>query len=126
MSYGHARRKLAATFTGLLLAATAAQVALAPTASAAGTCDFPNTLCLWEQPQFGGAGFSATPTGSSGVCVDLVDHGWGERARSAINTSSHTVSLFTSSDCSSRPYPIDGNTSVPNLSFLANSAFIAK
>lgn len=126
MSYRHAPRKLAAAFAGLLLAATAAQVALAPTAAAAGTCDFADTLCLWEESQYGGAGFNVTPLGASGVCVDLVDHGWGERARSAVNTSDHTASLFASDNCTGRPYPIDGNTSVPNLSFLANSAFVAR
>ncbi len=126
MSYRHAPRKLAATLAGLLLAGAAAQVALAPTAAAAGTCDFANTLCLWEQPQYGGAGFNATPIGAGGVCVDLVEHGWGERARSAINTSAHTASLFVSDNCTGRPYPIDGKTSVPNLSFLANSVFVAR
>ncbi|HEX6352612.1 peptidase inhibitor family I36 protein [Actinophytocola sp.] len=120
----HASRTLAAALAGLLL--TGVTVALAPAAAAAGTCGYANTLCLWEEQRYGGASLTASPLGSGGVCVDLVQHGWGERARSVINTSRHTASLFASADCTGRPYPVDGNTSVPTLSFLANSVYVAK
>ena len=123
LSHRHASKKLTVALAGLLLVGSAAQ---APAAAAAGSCEFADTLCLWEQPQYGGATFTVTPLGSGGTCVDLVEHGWGERARSAVNTSGHTASLFASSDCTGRPYPIDGKTSVPDLSFRADSAFIAK
>ncbi|MFD7660390.1 peptidase inhibitor family I36 protein [Actinosynnema sp. NPDC059797] len=109
-------------FVGGLLAALVVQ---APAASAAGTCEFTNTLCAWEQANFGGARFTVAPLPPhQGVCVDLVEHGWGNRIRSTVNTSSKTASLFASDDCTGRPFPIEGNSSNPSVTFAANSVFV--
>lgn len=118
-----ASTKFAAAFAGLLLLGSA-NVALAPAAAAAGTCDFTNTLCLWDQPQFSGSQFNVRSMVDGGTCVDLVAHGWGGRARSGINTNSKTASLFASDDCTGRPYPVDPGSRSADLTFSANSVFV--
>ena len=94
-------------------------------AEAAGTCNFISALCLWDQTGFNGAQMNLTPLSpATAICVDLAAQGWGNRVRSAINTSSKTAALFASTDCTGHPYAVSG--SQPSISFAANSVWVQR
>lgn len=109
-----------------LAAAPGAHAATAVTAvEAQATCEFSTTLCLWDRTGFTGTRFTASPfPPGTATCVDLVEHGWGERARSAVNTSTRTMALFLTDDCTGHPYPVDAGSSQSELSIAANSAWV--
>ncbi|GAA2682984.1 hypothetical protein GCM10010428_51990 [Actinosynnema pretiosum subsp. pretiosum] len=89
------------------------------------TCEFSSTLCLWDRTGFTGARFTVSPfPPGTATCVDLVEHGWGERARSAVNTSTKTMALFLTDDCTGHPYPVDAGSSQSELNIAANSAWV--
>ncbi|GAA3629060.1 hypothetical protein GCM10022267_14520 [Lentzea roselyniae] len=88
-------------------------------------CTFTDAFCAWDQVGYQGVRFNVVPLGSS-ACVDLAEHGWGERIRCACNNSNLTASLLTSIDCTARPYPIDGKTGRSDITFKANSVFIQR
>ncbi|WP_157984461.1 peptidase inhibitor family I36 protein [Lentzea terrae] len=77
-----------------------AGLAVTPAAHAAAEpdCTYTDAFCAWDQINYEGAKFNVIPLGSS-ACVDLADHGWGERVRSAYNNSTKTASLFASTNC---------------------------
>lgn len=103
-----------------------AGLAITPAASAAEPpCTFTDAFCAWDQTQYQGDDFNVSPLGSS-ACVNLVEHGWGNRIRSAYNNSTKTASLFASDNCTGRPYPIDGKTGQPEISFQAGSVFVQR
>lgn len=55
---------------------------------------------------------SAVPTGT---CVSLVDHGWGDRAQSAINTHTNSAAMFSNDDCAAQPFQVPGNSSLASF-----------
>lgn len=90
---------------------------------AAELCPFTDTLCLFEDANFGGSRFNARALDpNTGTCVDLRAHGWGGRARSAINTNARSARLLSNSDCSGGAVGINGLE--PTLPLLPNGAFI--
>lgn len=110
-----------------ILLCALAGLAITPAAHAAAEpdCTFTDAFCAWDQINYEGAKFNVVPLGSS-ACVNLAEHGWGERIRSAYNNSTKTASLFVSTNCTGRPYPIDGKTGQPDITFKANSVFIQR
>ncbi|MDQ2586683.1 peptidase inhibitor family I36 protein [Saccharothrix yanglingensis] len=121
------RTKRTAVLASALLAIglTHAGVAQADDLRAAGTCDFADTLCLWDQTNFNGAQMNLMPLPpSNATCVDLAAHGWGGRVRSAINTSSKTAALFITTDCTGHPYGVSG--SAPSVGIAANSVWVQR
>jgi hypothetical protein len=113
---------------GLTAAAAGMVMALLPAQASAETeeerCSFSGALCLYSESGYGGDQFAVSPLPNGpSVCVDLVEHGWGEVARSAINTGGNSAAMFQSSDCSGHPMQIPvGHT--PNLSFSPNSVYV--
>lgn len=111
--------------TAVLLCALAA-LAVTPAAQAAEpNCTYTDAFCAWDKPNYEGNPWNVMPIGSS-ACVDLAAHGWGERVRSAYNNSAKTASLFESTNCTGRPYPIDGKTGHAGITFKANSVFVQR
>ncbi|MFF1610391.1 peptidase inhibitor family I36 protein [Amycolatopsis sp. NPDC058278] len=111
----------------ILLASVTTQVVTASPADAAGTCPFTDTLCMWDQSDFNGASMNVLPLPPNpSACVDLVEHGWGNRVRSAINTSSKAAAMFQSDNCTGHPFPIEGNSQKPSITFAANSVFVQR
>jgi hypothetical protein len=108
------------------LVGTAAPAAAGPATSAVDAeCSFSATLCLFDQTSFGGARFAVRSIVSGGTCVSLNESGWGNRARSAINTGGHSAALFANDDCLGGPLQIAPNTRVPDLgSFTAQSVWV--
>ncbi|MEV6237409.1 peptidase inhibitor family I36 protein [Lentzea sp. NPDC051838] len=103
-----------------------AGLAVTPAAQAAAPdCTFTDAFCAWDKVNYEGARFNVSPLGSS-ACVDLEEHGWGNRIRSAYNNSALTASLFASTNCTGRPYPIDGKTGQPDITFQAKSVFVQR
>jgi hypothetical protein len=92
---------------------------------AAGDCPFTNTVCLFDQTGYNGARFTASSLVPGGTCISLVDHGWGGRARSALNTNSTSAALFVNDDCIGGPFQLAGNSGVPDFgSFRPNSLWV--
>ncbi|WP_433697160.1 peptidase inhibitor family I36 protein [Nocardiopsis sp. CA-288880] len=88
-------------------------------------CPFSHTLCLFEETGFGGERFTVVPwPPGQGVCVDLVEHGWGGRAYSALNTSAGSNAMFQSDDCTGQPMEVPTGPT-PDLSFSPNSVFVS-
>lgn len=85
-------------------------------------CPFTNTLCLFEQANFGGQRFNVSALNPNGVCVDLVEHGWGGRARSAVNTHASNAGAFPNDDCTGQPVGITAFE--PTLPLQPNSVFV--
>jgi hypothetical protein len=81
----------------------------------AGDCPFARTLCLFDQTNFNGARFTVTSVGTGGTCVSLVAHGWGGRARSALNTNATSAALFMNDNCVGGPFQVAGNTGNPDF-----------
>ncbi|MFG3007470.1 peptidase inhibitor family I36 protein [Streptomyces calvus] len=104
----------AATLAGLLLAAPAAAHAHSADSAddPATACPFSRTLCLFDSTGYTGARFAVqSRSPSETVCVDLVAHGWGDRARSAVNTGTRAAHLYSSSDCTGTPVTVTGAAS---------------
>lgn len=92
----------------------------------AATCPFTDTLCLFEGVNFTGERLTVTSLEPSGTCVSLVDHGWGDRARSAINTNSQSAAMFMNDDCVGGPFQVPGNSSLPDFGgFTPESVWVA-
>ncbi|GAA0954232.1 peptidase inhibitor family I36 protein [Nonomuraea longicatena] len=102
---------IAAGLTLGVLGTTGAASASAPNPK----CPFTNTVCLFDGENYAGERLTVSSLGSS-ACVDLVAHGWGARAKSAINTGSRTAAMFQlHTDCLGHGAPIHpGET--PNFS----------
>ncbi|WHT16016.1 peptidase inhibitor family I36 protein [Crossiella sp. CA-258035] len=102
--------------------------ALAGTAAAApaSPCPHSGALCLWDQENFQGNPFNVRALDPErGTCVNLFDHKWGEgRAKSGFNNGSRTASLFTSRDCTGRPYPISPGSGDSSIDIAANSVYV--
>lgn len=115
---------LTVALTTALFAAATPAVAEPSTASA-GECSFPDTLCLFEGENFTGEQFAVFSLEPGGTCVSLVDHGWGGRASSAINTHDSSAALFMNDDCVGGPYQVPGSSSVSSFgTFEALSVWI--
>jgi hypothetical protein len=103
---------LALTATALLAAASPAAAA---DAASADDCSFTDTLCLYEGANFTGERFTVSSLVEPGTCVSLVDHGWGGRVNSAINTNTSGAALFANDDCVGGPYQVPGSSSIADL-----------
>ncbi|MEN3613459.1 peptidase inhibitor family I36 protein [Plantactinospora sp. ZYX-F-223] len=114
----------AAIIGGAYAGPAAAAPALADTsATSSGTCEFLRALCLFEGTSYAGARFTVSALDPTvGACVDLVEHGWGERAHSWINTNSRAALLYVNDDCTGRPMLLSG--SAPSFTFPAKSVFV--
>ncbi len=95
-----------------VLAFNAAVSGAAHAAPAAGDCPFIDTVCLFSGEDFTGDRLPVSALSPSGACVSLVDAGWGDRARSAINTNRNSAAMFMNDDCIGDPYQIPGNVSM--------------
>ncbi|MCX2926652.1 peptidase inhibitor family I36 protein [Streptomyces sp. NEAU-W12] len=112
-----------ATLAGLLWAAPG--VAHADTEEDPGTaCPFSRTLCLFDGADYSGDRFTVQSLDpSASVCVDLVEHGWGDRARSAVNTATQPASLYPNPDCTGRGVSVTG--AAPSLPFQPQSVRVS-
>ncbi|MFY1672475.1 peptidase inhibitor family I36 protein [Plantactinospora sp. WMMB334] len=109
------------TAVAVLGAAYAGPAAAAPTTT--GTCEFSRALCLFEGTSYTGARFTVSALDPVvGACVDLVEHGWGERAHSWINTNSRAALLYVNDDCTGRPMLLSGSN--PAFTFPSRSVFV--
>lgn len=90
--------------------------------SSASLCPFSNALCLFDQANFGGQRFNVSSLNPNGTCVDLAQHGWGGRARSAVNTNSSNAAAFPNADCTGQPVGLSGLE--PTLPLQPNSVFV--
>lgn len=120
---------LAAITTAVVTAgagpATAAPAAAADRSGLTGDCPFVNTLCLFDDYNYGGARFNVRALDPSvGACVDLAAHGWGGgRVKSAINTNPAYATLRVNGDCTGYGFSISG--SVPSFTlFEADGVFV--
>ncbi|WP_433687475.1 peptidase inhibitor family I36 protein [Micromonospora carbonacea] len=96
-------------------------------AAAAADCPFVNTLCLFEGTNFTGARLTLSSLVSPGTCVSLVDAGWGDRARSAINTNSRSAAMFMNDDCVGGAFEVPGNSSLSDFGgFEPESAWVPR
>ncbi|WP_426750376.1 peptidase inhibitor family I36 protein [Myxococcus sp. Y35] len=114
------------TAASLSLTATALLAPAPASASEDTPCPYSGALCLFEGPDFTGEMWNvmAWPPGGSGTCVNLPEHGWGDRAVSAINTGPYTASLFLNEDCEGGPYPIGPGEWVSPLGFAPRSVWV--
>ncbi|AVT39588.1 hypothetical protein C6W10_27635 [Plantactinospora sp. BB1] len=103
--------------------ATAAPADADRATTSSGTCEFSSALCLFEGTSYTGARFTVSALDPAvGACVDLVEHGWGERAHSWINTNSRAALLYVNDDCTGRPMLLSGSN--PAFTFPAKSVFV--
>jgi hypothetical protein len=114
--------------TGPASAATPAAASAATpapsSASTAATCPA-RSLCLFEGTGFTGEQFNVASFTPGGSCVSLVDHGWGDRARSAINSHPSSAAMFMNDDCIGGPFQVPGNSSLPSFgSFTPESVWV--
>jgi hypothetical protein len=111
-----------------ILAVVVLSLAVAPAPAQAyppGACPFANTLCLFDQPNYGGNRFTVSSLTGNPVCVDLVSHGWGGRARSAINTDAQAADLYGGSNCTGSWMFMYGNTGYPSIWVIPNSVRVS-
>jgi hypothetical protein len=88
-------------------------------------CSTTGILCLYERVDFNGAEFTVRALDpATGTCVDLVAHGWGGRAASAVNTNTAPATLYTGSNCTGLSRVVAGNSWDRALSFAAGSVFV--
>ncbi|MDT0345783.1 peptidase inhibitor family I36 protein [Streptomyces litchfieldiae] len=114
---------ITATLVALTGGPAAAQ---APAAASAAECNVSGALCLFDGTDFTGELFTVSSAVPGGTCVSLVDHGWGDRARSAINTNDASAALFANDDCLGGPYQVPAGGSISDLgSFAAKSVWVA-
>jgi hypothetical protein len=124
-------RKRRAARSALALAGVTAGLLLGPVSSAGAAepepCPFSGALCLYDGTNFTGARFNVRSLDPNGTCVSLVDHGWTDRARSAINNNSRSAVMFANDDCIGDPYQVPGGTTIVDFgSFRPNSVFVPK
>ncbi|MEN3614219.1 peptidase inhibitor family I36 protein [Plantactinospora sp. ZYX-F-223] len=112
---------------GLSVAAllgTAGAGSAGPPSTLDATCPS-NALCLYSGTGYTGDMLPLVSLNPGGTCVSLVAEGWGDRARSVVNTHSRSAALFQNDDCLGDPYQVAGNSSIPNLgSFSPESAWV--
>jgi hypothetical protein len=111
-----------------VVATVAVSVAFAPAPALAyppGACPFNNTLCLFDQPNYGGNRFTVSSLSGNPVCVNLVAHGWGGRAQSAINTDPQAADLYGNTDCTGSWMFMYGNTGYPSIWVIPNSVRVS-
>lgn len=114
-----------AAVSAALVFGTAAPGVAGPSATAAGECPFSSTLCLFSGTGFTGDRFTVSSLSPGGTCVSLVSHGWGDRARSAINTDSSSAALFLNDGCVGGPYQVPANSSISSFgSFVPKSVWV--
>jgi hypothetical protein len=90
-------------------------------------CPFDGVLCLYDGSAFAGDRWNVTSLDPNGTCVSLVEHGWGDRARSAINTNSKGAAMFMNDGCIGDPFQVPGNSSIIDFgSFRPNSVWVPK
>lgn len=96
---------LGTALSAAVLFSTAVPAVAGPArAAAAPDCPFIDTVCLFEGENYTGARLTVSPwPPGSGVCISLVDHGWGDRARSAYNTNRKSAAMFMNDDCIGGP-----------------------
>jgi Peptidase inhibitor family I36 len=111
-------RRLVTPFAAAALIGVAAIGQAAPAhaggvdALAVGECPFTNTLCLFDGTRYTGERITLS---GGGICVSLVNQGWGDRARSVINTNSRSAAMFANDDCLGGPFQVSGNTGIADL-----------
>jgi hypothetical protein len=127
----HPGSKRRAARSALALAGVTAGLLLGP-ASPAGAaepepCPFGAALCLYDGTNFTGARFDVRSLDPNGTCVSLVDHGWTDRARSAINNNGRSAAMFANDGCIGDPYQVPGGTTIVDFgSFRPASVFVPK
>ncbi|MFF3854406.1 peptidase inhibitor family I36 protein [Micromonospora sp. NPDC002575] len=115
-----------------LLATAPAPAAASPApaarnAPAVDACPFTNTLCLFEGANYTGERLTLISLVSPGTCVSLVDAGWGDRPRSAINTNSRSAAMFMNDDCVGGAFEVPGNSSLPSFGgFTPESVWVPR
>jgi hypothetical protein len=88
-------------------------------------CPFSGSLCLFDGANFSGERFTVQASDhEQGACIDLVEHGWGGRARSAVNLNSKSASLLPNADCTGHPIGIAPDAAEPTLPLLPDGAFV--
>lgn len=98
-----------------------------PSGAEAAPCPFDDVLCLYDGTNFTGAEFTVTSLDPNGTCVSLVDHGWGDRARSAINTNGRGAAMFANDDCLGGPFQVPGDSTIVDFGgFRPNSVWVPK
>lgn len=113
----------------LVTGLAAVSLLLAPAGAAAqdsdSPCPFSGVLCLFEGVDYTGEVWNVRSlTPGVGVCVNLPEHGWEDRAYSAMNTSSYYASLFLNEDCVGRPYPVEPYSGQSPLPFQPKSVWV--
>ena len=125
-------RKRRAARSALALAGVTAGLLLGPVAPAeaaepaeGGPCPFDGVLCLYDGTNFTGERFNVAALVPEGTCVSLVEHGWGDRARSAINTNGRSAAMFANDDCIGGPFQVPAGSANADLGgFRPNSVFV--
>jgi hypothetical protein len=116
---------VAALSAATVVAAATPGVAATRAHAAAGTCQFSNTVCLFDQTGYNGNRFTVSSLVPNGTCVSLVDHGWGGRALSGLNTNTSSAALFANDDCVGGPYQLPGNSGIADFGgFQAQSIWV--
>ena len=88
-------------------------------------CPFSGVLCLFEGTDYTGEVWNVRSlTPGVGVCVNLPEHGWEDRAYSAINTGDYYASLFLNEDCVGGPYPVEPYSGKSTLPFHPKSVWV--
>ena len=88
-------------------------------------CTYSSTLCLYDRVDFNGAEFTVSALNPSvGTCVDLVSHGWGSRAVSAVNTNTASAVLYTGPNCTGSTLTVSGSSWDRAFTFPAASVFV--
>lgn len=119
------RSVLLATGVSVAILVSMTTVASASPVSASGSSCPSRSLCLYEGTNFTGDVFTVTSFNPSGACVSLVDHGWGDRAHSAINTHNASAAMFMNDDCVGGPYQVPANSSLPSFgTFTPESVWV--
>lgn len=109
-------------FTAVCSVALSVVAAPAPaSAYPTGACPFDSTLCLFDQPNYGGNRFTVQSATGGAVCVNLGPHGWAGRARSAINTHSQAADLYGGVDCTGSWMFMYGKTGYPSIWVIPGS-----
>lgn len=122
---------LVAGVSAVMLLATAGTASAEPAATTsqrgggiAATCPF-SSLCLYDETDFNGERFTVSSLDPNGTCVSLVDHGWGDRAHSAINTHNNSAAMFMNDDCLGGPYRVPGDSQLPSFgAFTPRSVWV--
>jgi hypothetical protein len=83
-------------------------------------------VCLWDQPSFGGNRYTVQASNpSTGTCVNLASHGWGNgRTKSGLNTGNQVARLYTSTNCTGTPYQLIPQGGYGTISFNSNSIYV--